>query len=103
MPSPKEPSLRKRRPNSDPSELTEQHPPTRSENWYDDGSVVLQAEDVQIKVHKSILVQYSSIFSDTFTMPQPAGKPTVDDCPLLHLYDSAFDLKHFLRALYGDP
>jgi hypothetical protein len=61
----------------------------------------LQAENVQFKVHRTILTRHSVIFRDTFGVPHPThSEPTVDGCPLLHLADAAEDVKHLLLALY---
>ena len=75
----------------------------RSEKlWLEDGSVVLQAENVQFKVHRSILTKHSQIFADLFKMPHPPTEPTVEGCPVVLLQDSAEDVKHVLLILYGD-
>ncbi|KAJ3516383.1 hypothetical protein NMY22_g14223 [Coprinellus aureogranulatus] len=73
----------------------------RSEIWMDDGNVVLQAGNVQFKVHRSALARVSTIFSDVFSMPQPStGDETVDGCPLLCMQDSVQDVQHMLAILY---
>ncbi|KAJ7482275.1 hypothetical protein B0H11DRAFT_2022450 [Mycena galericulata] len=63
---------------------------TRSEIWHDDGSVVLQAEETQFRVHWGVLSSHSSFFRD------------MRGCPLIELPDSSVDLQHLLGALY-DP
>ncbi|TFK22935.1 hypothetical protein FA15DRAFT_671032 [Coprinopsis marcescibilis] len=76
-------------------------PPVRSpEMWLDDGSVVLQAENVQFRVHRTILARNSGIFRDLFMVPQPKGEPSLEDCPIVLLPDSAEDVKHMLVSLY---
>ncbi|KAJ7134291.1 hypothetical protein C8R44DRAFT_662634 [Mycena epipterygia] len=74
---------------------------TRSEIWYDDGSVVLQAESTQCRVHWTILAQHSPIFSDMRSIPQPPNQPLVEGCPIVQLSDSIEDVEHLLRALYN--
>lgn len=75
--------------------------PKRSEIWFDDGSVVLQAENTQFRVHRSMLSRHSEVFRDMFTMPHPAGEALVEGCPLVCLpMDSAEDVKNMLTALY---
>ncbi|KAF7351128.1 BTB domain-containing protein [Mycena sanguinolenta] len=59
---------------------------TRSEIWYKDGSVVLQAENTQFRV----------------ALPQPPNQPTVDGCSIVELQDSAEDVEYLLKAVY-DP
>lgn len=77
--------------------------PERPEKlWFEDGSVVLQAGNVQFKVHRSILAKHSSIFADLFRVPQPVSEPTLEGCPIVHLQDNPEDLKRVLLILYGD-
>lgn len=74
---------------------------TRDEEfWFEDGSVILVAGDVEFRVFRSILAQYSPVFSDMFSLPQPSftsGSPA-DPCPVVHLSDSPEDLRHILRV-----
>ncbi|KAJ6497669.1 hypothetical protein C8R45DRAFT_983792 [Mycena sanguinolenta] len=75
---------------------------TRSEIWYKDGSVVLQAENTQFRVYWGILTQHSPFFRDLESLPQPPDQPTVDGCSIIELQDSSEDVKYLLKALY-DP
>ncbi|KZP11456.1 hypothetical protein FIBSPDRAFT_837622 [Athelia psychrophila] len=70
-----------------------------SEFWFKDGSVVLQAENTQFKVHQSILSANSVVFSDMFLAPQPAGEPLVEGCPIVHLSDTSADVTIMLQAI----
>ncbi|KAJ7496923.1 hypothetical protein FB451DRAFT_1386270 [Mycena latifolia] len=79
---------------------TEDAPVTRSDIWYQDGSVVLQAENTQFRVHWSILSQSSSFFRGLQGLPQPPDQPSVDGCPIVELPDRLADLEILLRALY---
>ncbi|KZP28181.1 hypothetical protein FIBSPDRAFT_275953 [Athelia psychrophila] len=76
--------------------------PTRSDIWFEDGNVVIQAEGKQFKVHRGVLAANSSIFKDMFAMPQPLaeGEKTVEGCPVIHVSDSAADIAIVLRALF---
>ncbi|KAI0291652.1 hypothetical protein B0F90DRAFT_1648531 [Multifurca ochricompacta] len=80
--------------------------------WFCDGSVILQAECTLFRVHKSQLSRRSVVFSDMFTLPQPAVTTTahvtfLDDvyegCPIVKLHDSAEDVTNLLLALYDGP
>jgi hypothetical protein len=76
--------------------------PDRDAPWYDDGSVVLQAELKQFRVHRSILSMNSVIFKDMFSLAQPSAEgEVVDGCPVIHLSDSATDLRYVLEAFYN--
>ncbi|KAJ7287168.1 hypothetical protein C8J57DRAFT_1167172 [Mycena rebaudengoi] len=73
---------------------------TRSEIWHDDGSVVLQAENIQFRVHWSVLALHSTFFQGMRGLPQPPDQETVEGCPLIELPDSPEDFKYLLDALY---
>jgi hypothetical protein len=76
--------------------------PKRADNlWFDDGSVVLQVEMTQFRVHRSVLSTNSDIFRDMFSVPQPAEEgEVIDGCPVVHLPDSADDWTFVLQGLY---
>lgn len=83
-------------------ELTPDRTPDRDAPWFDDGSVVLQAELKQFRVHRSILSMNSVIFKDMFSLAQPSVEgEMVDGCPVIHLSDSATDLRYVLEAFYN--
>ncbi|KAJ7770507.1 hypothetical protein B0H16DRAFT_1306595 [Mycena metata] len=73
----------------------------RSEIWYSDGSVVLQAQNTQFRVHFSILSLHSTFFRSMQGLPQPRDQPTVEGCPLIVLHDSVADVENLLKALYN--
>ncbi|KAJ6589885.1 hypothetical protein DFH09DRAFT_218192 [Mycena vulgaris] len=72
----------------------------RSEVWYNDGSIVLQADNTQFRVHWGVLAQHSSFFRDMQGLPQPPDQPSADGCPIVELSDSVADVEHLLKALY---
>ncbi|KAJ6605593.1 hypothetical protein DFH09DRAFT_967261 [Mycena vulgaris] len=71
-----------------------------TEVWFDDGTVVLQAEATLFRVYRGVLAAQSSIFSDMFAIPQPPTQETYAGCPLVLLHDSPEDLKLFLMVLH---
>ncbi|KAJ6519023.1 hypothetical protein C8R45DRAFT_885270 [Mycena sanguinolenta] len=77
-------------------------PITRSELWISDGSVVLQVESTQFRVHFGVLARHSSVFRTMQGLPQPPDEPSVDGCPVLQLPDDLTDVEYLLNALY-DP
>ncbi|KAJ7223084.1 hypothetical protein GGX14DRAFT_352018 [Mycena pura] len=80
---------------------TEEPQITRSEVWHDDGSVVLQAENTQFRVHWSVLSLHSSFFREMRALPQPPDQPSVEGCPVIRLHDSSADVQYLLDALYN--
>ncbi|KAJ6476239.1 hypothetical protein C8R45DRAFT_374064 [Mycena sanguinolenta] len=77
--------------------------PSRVQIWHDDGSVVLQAESTQFRVHWTVLCLHSTVFRDMRGIPQPEDdEPTIEGCPVIPLHDSSVDIKHLLDVLY-DP
>ncbi|KAF7370413.1 BTB domain-containing protein [Mycena sanguinolenta] len=80
----------------------EEEPITCSELWISDGNVVLQAGNVQFRVHFGVLARHSSVFRDMQGLPQPSNEPNVDGCPVVQLPDDPTDIEYLLKALY-DP
>ncbi|KAJ7043744.1 hypothetical protein C8F04DRAFT_1229225 [Mycena alexandri] len=83
------------------SSATEGVPIVRSDIWYSDGSVVLQAQNTQWRVHWSLLGQHSAFFRDMQALPQPPDQPTVEGCPVVELHDDVADVHRLLRVLYS--
>ena len=65
------------------------------EFWFEDGTVILVAQDVQFRVYKGILAYHSPIFSDMFSLPPPPHA----SYPVVELFDSASDWRHVLDLL----
>ncbi|CAA7258932.1 unnamed protein product [Cyclocybe aegerita] len=76
----------------------------RSKYWFDDGNVILQAEDTQFRVHRSMLAHQSAVFKDMFGMPQPEQPQDamLDGCPIVPLGDKAADVEHVLAVFYDN-
>ncbi|KAF8146874.1 hypothetical protein K438DRAFT_1868531, partial [Mycena galopus ATCC 62051] len=87
-------------PPSNKRQRVEDKPVTRSNIWYDDGSVVLQAVNTQFRVHWGILAQHSPFFRRMRGLPQPLEQPSVEGCPVIELPDDPVDVEFILKALY---
>ncbi|KAJ7649953.1 hypothetical protein FB45DRAFT_778846 [Roridomyces roridus] len=72
-----------------------------SEIWHRDGSLVLQAEGKQFRVHWGVLSVHSAFFRDMEGIPQPPDEPKIEGCPVIELSDSAQDLEVVLKSLYN--
>ncbi|KAI5831668.1 hypothetical protein K523DRAFT_236942 [Schizophyllum commune Tattone D] len=83
------------------TEDAQDEPPTRSIIWFDDGNIVLQAENVQFRFFKGILAAYSPFFRDAFAVPQPANnsEDTLEGCPVMKLPDIAADVEYMLSFI----
>ncbi|KAJ7729964.1 hypothetical protein B0H16DRAFT_1586082 [Mycena metata] len=72
----------------------------RSDVWFEDGTVVLQAETTLFRVYRGVLAAQSPIFRDTFAIPQPPTPETYEGCPLVVLPDAPGELRYFLMATH---
>ena len=77
------------------------------EFWYDDGTVILIARNVEFRIYKGLLSDHSSVFRDMFSLPQPPAPSNSESppCPIVHLSDSPEDLRYVLRIYMarGEP
>ncbi|KAF7299840.1 BTB domain-containing protein [Mycena chlorophos] len=72
-----------------------------AELWFEDGTLVIVAQQTAFKVHRSILAARSSVFRDMLAMPQNADfVENLDGCPMVVLSDAPRDLICFLRAIF---
>ncbi|KAF7297755.1 BTB domain-containing protein [Mycena kentingensis (nom. inval.)] len=77
----------------------------RSPNyWFDDGSIVLQAESTQFRLPKSLLAKHSVVFRDMLSLPPPPqDEPLIEGCPVVFLPgDKADDWNHLLAVFYPE-
>ncbi len=73
--------------------------------WFEDGSIVVVAENTGFRVHKLLLSHLSPVFRDVFAVPQPiavgdSSRSVVQTSPVVHVSDSMYDMKCLLRAIY---
>ncbi|KDR69183.1 hypothetical protein GALMADRAFT_77644 [Galerina marginata CBS 339.88] len=73
---------------------------TRSDMWFDDGNIVLQAGMTQFRVHRGIIARHSSVFKDMFAMAQPTGELEIEGCAVVHVMDTPQDWRNVLVVLY---
>ncbi|KAJ7350356.1 hypothetical protein DFH08DRAFT_861172 [Mycena albidolilacea] len=77
-------------------------PVKRSNIWYTNGSVILQAEGTQFRVHWGVLSENSPFFRHLSGFPQPSTQHSVDGYPTVELLgDSVADVSNLLKALYS--
>ncbi|KAJ7146479.1 hypothetical protein C8R44DRAFT_656805 [Mycena epipterygia] len=70
--------------------------------WFDDGTVVLYVENTLYRVYRGLLASRSTVFRDTFAVPQSATKENaqIEGCLVVRLHDQARDFTRFLIALH---
>jgi hypothetical protein len=69
--------------------------------WFEDGSLILKAEEKLFRIPKYLLAARSTFFKDMLSFPPlPDGEvELMDGIPFVILPDSAKDVEVFLRAI----
>jgi hypothetical protein len=69
--------------------------------WFEDGSLVIKAEEKLFRISKCLLAARSTVFKDMLSLPPiPDGEmELIDGTPVVILPDSAKDVEVFLRAI----
>ncbi|KAF8191017.1 hypothetical protein K438DRAFT_1970764 [Mycena galopus ATCC 62051] len=72
--------------------------------WFDDGTIILKVEHTLYRVYRGLLASRSTVFRDTFAMPQPdqaaEEQDELEGCPVVQLHDKEKDFTRFLKALH---
>ncbi|KAJ7113335.1 hypothetical protein C8R43DRAFT_1039923 [Mycena crocata] len=68
--------------------------------WFDDGNLVIQAENKHFRVFRGILAARSPVFQDMLSFPQPSDAELVEGCPLVRFPDCAWKVTVFLKAIF---
>ncbi|KAJ7468231.1 hypothetical protein B0H11DRAFT_2045975 [Mycena galericulata] len=70
--------------------------------WYEDGTVVLQAENTLFRVKQEILAHQSSKFREVLANlnAQPASEGTYDGCPIVAVEASPRHVEQFLLTIH---
>ncbi|PIL26279.1 hypothetical protein GSI_12035 [Ganoderma sinense ZZ0214-1] len=73
--------------------------------WFEDGTVILVARNVEYRVYRGVLAELSSVFNSLFAKPRAFrnvpldGVPTFP-CPVVRVSDSPEDFQYLLRACF---
>ncbi|KAF5317666.1 hypothetical protein D9619_012511 [Psilocybe cf. subviscida] len=71
------------------------------EFWFDDGSIILQVEMTQFRVHRAIICANSVVFRDMHELSEPGDRETANGCPVVVLHgDIAVDWNNLLWYMY---
>ncbi|TFK88121.1 hypothetical protein K466DRAFT_598906 [Polyporus arcularius HHB13444] len=87
---------------ADPEVLQAKSSPTRDDDlWFDDGTLIVVAQNVEFRVYRNHLAERFEVFRDMLSFPQPTPSDSTDDlpCPAIHVTDSARDWRNVLRLL----
>jgi len=69
--------------------------------WFEDGNLILKAENSLFRIYTGLLAARSSVFKDMLAFPPPAeGNEMLDGCPIVTVYDNAKDMVFFLKAIF---
>ncbi len=75
------------------------------ELWYEDGTIVVVAGNIEFRVYKGVLAAHSPVFADMFSLPQPQPTSVSQSleepqcCPVVSVNDSPEDLRLVLKAI----
>ena len=69
------------------------------ELWFDDGNIILIAQQTGFRIFRGLLAAQSTVFADMFAAASSQPDETLDGCPVAQLTDSHLDLAHLLRIL----
>lgn len=74
---------------------------TRAANlWYDDGNLIIQAEEVIFRVSRGILAQQSAVLADVLSLDDIANLPVFEGCPVIQFPHRAIDVENFLMSIF---
>ena len=71
------------------------------EFWYEDGTIILIAREIEFRVYKGLLAERSPVFKDMFSIPQPEDSEMYDGCPEMVLYDAPEAVETLLEHMYS--
>lgn len=75
---------------------------SRSQLWWEDGNIIVEAETTRFRVYKGHLATHSEFFNELFLVPQPPTPDQdelVEGCPVVRVSDTAEDWEYILQAL----
>ena len=73
------------------------------EFWFEDGTVILHAGDVEFRVYGGLLESHSAVFKELLAQSHPTRAVSIAGrtdflCPVIKLPDSPHDLRHVLQS-----
>jgi hypothetical protein len=68
---------------------------------FEDGNLMVVAENTMFQVHRSVLSRKSALFKDLLSLPQPETEETIESLPVVRLLDSSADVAMLIDAIYN--
>lgn len=68
--------------------------------WFEDGNIIISAEDSAFRVYRGVLAKKSDVFKDLFSLPQPSQDETLYGCPVVRVQVGKMDIYRFLRVIF---
>lgn len=75
-----------------------------NEMYFEDGNIVLLAENTAFRVYQGLLAKHSPVFMDMVQVGcsvEDSEKEKYDGCPVVRLSDGADEALQFLKTLHG--
>ncbi len=69
--------------------------------WFDDGNLVIAAQDTGLRLHKGVLAAKSSVMKTLFSLSQPTDAEKYEDLDVVRFEDDAAELEQFFNFLYN--
>ena len=67
--------------------------------WFDDGTIILVAQQTGFRVYRGLLASQSTVFSDMLSASSSSFDESLDGCPIVQLTDSPQDLAYLFGVL----
>ncbi|KAI0788373.1 hypothetical protein C8Q74DRAFT_1195685 [Fomes fomentarius] len=76
-----------------------------SEIWFDDGNIIVIAQQTAFRFHRGVLSRHSVVFRELFGIPysstsEPGIPDSMEGCPAVHVTDTSCDFRRLLCAIY---
>jgi hypothetical protein len=98
-----EPALSLVREREEPEEINSATSPLEPSDIPDANLIIRSSDNVNFRVHKSILTMVSPFFKDLLSLPQPSDGEIVDGLPVVQLSEDSELLNSLISRLYPVP
>ena len=85
------------------SQINSASPPLEPIELPDANFIIQSSDNVNFRVHKSVLALASPFFKDLLSLPQPSDSETIDELPVVQLSENSELLNSLVTMLYPVP